>query len=59
MTKLLEDAIARLMLDMADSEPEAIPAEHLAAILEGEVQADRSELATDEQVTEAFRRVAR
>lgn len=54
-----QDAIARLMLDMAESEPEAVPAEHLAAILEGEAQADRGEFATDEQVAEAFRRFAR
>lgn len=51
-----QDAVAQLMLDAVDdSEPEPVPPEHLAAILEGEAQADRGEFATDEEVDEAFR----
>ena len=74
MTKLLDDAleavrktppetqnaVARLMLDMVhDGQPEPIPAEHLAAVLEGEAEADRGEFATDEEVAEAFRSFGR
>lgn len=55
-----QDAIAKFVLTFADEgEPEEIPAEHLAAVLEGLAQADRGEFATDEQVTAAFRRFDR
>ena len=66
MTKLLEqaleavrrmppdaqDAIAKLLLDIADDEgePEDIPPEHLPAVLEGLAEADRGEFLTDDQV---------
>ena len=52
-----QDAIARLMLDMmAEDEPEAIAPEHLAALIEGESQANRGEFASEAEVAEAFRR---
>jgi hypothetical protein len=75
MTKLMEDAIeaarrlspeaqdeiARAILRFAetDQEPESIPGEHLAAVLEGLAQAKRREFATDSAVEEAFRRFER
>lgn len=74
MTKLLEqaleavrrmppdtqDAIAKFMLDLADEdEPELIPAEHRAAVLEGLAEVERGEFATDEEVAAAFRRFER
>jgi hypothetical protein len=71
MTKLLEEAIAaarRLPADSQDEiaqailslagrggEPEAIPPEHLAAVLEGLAQAARGEFADDHEVEAAFR----
>jgi Ca2+-binding EF-hand superfamily protein len=52
----IQDEIAKFMLDMIDDgEDREIPAEHLAAVLEGEGQAARGEFATDEQVAAAFR----
>jgi hypothetical protein len=75
MTKLLEEAlkavqklpaasqdeIARAMLNLADGdgEPEAIPPEHAAAVLEGLEQARRREFSTDAQIEAAFRRFDR
>lgn len=75
MTKLLENAIeaarrlpaeaqdeiARAILRFAqtDQESEPIPAEHLAAVLEGPAQAKRREFATEAEVEEAFRRFDR
>lgn len=72
MTKLLEkaveavrklpggnqDEIARAMLQMASqgSEPEAITAAHLPAVLEGLAQAKRREFASDADVEAALRR---
>jgi hypothetical protein len=72
MTKLLEkaleavrrlparsqDEIAQAMLSLAgdEGEPEAIDPGHLAAVLEGLAQANRRQLATDEEVEAAFRR---
>jgi hypothetical protein len=66
MTKLLEkavqavsllppedqDEIARAMLRLAtaEDEPEEIPPEDLPAVLEGLAQAERGELASDEEV---------
>ena len=75
MTKLLEqaleavrrlpsdtqDEIARAMLQLAarDGEPEEIDAAHLAAVLEGLVQAQRGQFASDDEVEAAFRRFDR
>ena len=72
MTKLLEealdavralpddaqDAIARVMMLAIpnDDEPEDIPAEHLAAVMEGLAQAERGEFASDAQVAEVWKR---
>jgi len=72
MTKLLEQAIeavrrlpadsqddiARTVLHLAGSEAEAEPVDpaHLAAVLEGLVQAKRREFATNDEVEAAFRR---
>lgn len=56
----MQDAMARLMLDMmAEDEPEAVAPEHLAAVLEGEAQADRGEFASEAEVAEALRRFRR
>lgn len=45
----MQDEIARMMLHLAerDGEPEEIPEERLAAVLEGLAQADRGEFATE------------
>jgi len=75
MTKLLEQAIeavrrlpadaqddiARAILHLAGDEVEAEPVDpaHLAAVLEGLVQAKRREFATDDEVEAAFRRFDR
>lgn len=72
MTKLLEkavdavrklpggnqDEIARAMLQMVSqgTEPEPIPAAHLAAVLEGLAQAKRREFASDTEIEAALRR---
>jgi len=72
MTKLLEkavatvsqlppeaqDEIARAMLHLAaqDDEPEEIPPEHLAHVLEGLAQSLRGEFAPDDEVEALFRR---
>lgn len=57
-----QDAVAKLMLsaiESAGAEPEGIPEEHLAAVLEGLDQIDRGEFATDEQIAAAWRRFDR
>lgn len=75
MTKLLEealdavralpddaqDAIARVMMLAIphDDEPEYIPAEHLAAVMEGLAQAERGEFASDAQMAEVWKRFDR
>jgi len=75
MTKLLEqaiaavrrlpaasqDEIARTMLHLTGRELEAEPVEpaHLAAVLEGLAQANRGELAAEDEVEAAFRRFDR
>lgn len=75
MTKLLEqaldavtrlpaetqDEIARAMLRLAASngEPEEIDAAHLPAVLEGLMQAQRGQFASDAEVEAAFRRFDR
>ena len=53
-----QDQIARAMLRLAaqDEEPEEIPAEHLAHVLEGLQQSLRGEFASDDQVEALFRR---
>ena len=53
-----QDEFAELMAYYLEDEgePEEIPEEHLAAVMEGLAQADRGEFATDEEVREAFRR---
>ena len=53
-----QDAIAKLLRDLVDDndEPAEIPAEHQAAVIEGEAQVARGQFATDEQVAAAFRR---
>ena len=72
MTKLLEraveavrlrppdrqDEIARAMLTLTDNNgpPEQIIPAHLAAVLEGLAQGDRSEFASHAEVEDAFRR---
>lgn len=72
MTKLLEealdavralpddaqDAIARVMMLAIpnDDEPEDIPAEHLAAVMEGLAQAERGEFASEAEVAEVWKR---
>jgi predicted transcriptional regulator len=71
MTKLLDDAlecvrrlppeqqdhIAHAMMNLAlDDMPEAIPPEHLAAVLEGLEQANRREFATQAEIEAVFRR---
>ncbi len=56
----IQDEIAKFMLDMIDEgEEREIPAEHLAAVQEGESQAARGEFATDEQVAATFRNFER
>lgn len=75
MTKLLEkavqtvsrlepeaqDEIARAMLRLAahDDEPEEVPAELLAHVLEGLRQSLRGEFAPDDEVEALFRRFGR
>jgi hypothetical protein len=75
MTKLLEkaleavrrlspqeqDEIARALLQLVGEvgEPEAVPSEHLAAVLEGLAQARRGDFASDAEVEAAFRRFDR
>lgn len=72
MTKLLDkalEAVSRLSADeqdkvaieilrlmQNDEEPEEIDPAHLSAVLEGLLQAERREFATDEEVEAAFRR---
>jgi hypothetical protein len=53
-----QDRIAIAMISLAglDDDPEAIGAEHLAAVLEGLAQARRGERAAPERVEAAFRR---
>jgi hypothetical protein len=71
MTKLLEkaleavrrlspeeqDDVARALLQLVGEagEPEGVPPEHLAAVLEGLAQAKRGEFASDAEVEAAFR----
>lgn len=74
MTKLLEqaleavrrmppadqDAVAQAMLSMAHlGEAEEIPAEDLPDVLKGLAQAERGDLATEEEIAAAFRRFDR
>jgi hypothetical protein len=71
MTKLLEkavalaralspeaqDEIAKTILDLTgnEAEPEAVPPEHLAAVLEGLAQAADGRFSTDAEVEAAMR----
>lgn len=53
-----QDAVAEAMLSLAEigsDGAEEIEPDHLAAVLEGLEQAERGELATDEEVAAAFR----
>lgn len=59
MSPATQDGVAKLLLDISaneEGEPDEVPSEHLAAVLEGEAQADRGEFATDESVAAAWRR---
>jgi predicted transcriptional regulator len=53
-----QDRIAAYILEMApnEEEPEEIPPEHLAAVLEGLAQADRGEFVPEEEMREFFAR---
>ena len=53
-----QDEIARTLLQLVGEagEPETVPPEHLAAVLEGLAQANRREFSSDAEVEAAFRR---
>lgn len=53
-----QDEIARTILDMTGNEdaPERVPAEHVAAVLEGLSQTASGTMASDAQVEAALRR---
>jgi hypothetical protein len=51
-----QDEIARVMLALADAEPEPIDPEHLSAVSEGLAQARSREFATPAEMEAVFRR---